>query len=128
MRQPGCPAILVRQNPIPARRGHFLRLKNIGNTMLSRYRIGWVVVYPDGEDEIGFGSTDYMPFGVEPGQTVSVPPQVALPQRNVRPEDFAIGFFIAEVHTQTGTVWKASLRDIEEQVHLRIALVSAPSN
>jgi hypothetical protein len=103
-------------------------LKNIGNTMLSRYRIGWVVVYPDGEDEIGFGSTDYMPFGVEPGQTVSVPPQVALPQRNVRPEDFAIGFFIAEVHTQTGTVWKASLRDIEEQVHLRIALVSAPSN
>src|ERR1035438_5869241 len=34
--------------------------------------------HPDGEDEIGFGSTDYMPFGVEPGQTVSVPPQVAL--------------------------------------------------
>jgi hypothetical protein len=104
MRQAGCPAILVRQNLIPARRGHSLALKNIGNTMLSRYRIGWVVVYADGEDEIGFGSTDYMPFGVEPGQTVSVPPQVALPQRNVRPEDFAIGFFIAEVHTQTGTV------------------------
>lgn len=129
LRQPGCPATLVRQNPIPARRGHFLALKNIGNTMLSRYRIGWIIVYRDGEDQIGFGSTDYMPFGVEPGQTASVPLGVSLPRRNVRRKGlFAIGFFIAEVQTQTGTVWKATLRDIEEQVHFRIASVTTTSN
>jgi hypothetical protein len=127
LRQLGCPAILTRQNPIPARRGHFLALKNIGNTMLRRFRIGWIIVYPDGQDEIGFGSPDYMPFGVEPGKTVSVPLGVSLPRRKARPDGlFAIGFFIAEVHTQTGTVWKTWPRDIEEQVLLRMASTSAP--
>jgi hypothetical protein len=124
--QPAAPAMLVRQNHILGRRGDFLgsaTLKNIGTTSLNSYRIGWIAAYPDGKDEIGLGSPIDVPKGVEPGQTVEVPAQ------NVRPEgSFTVGFFIAEVHTQAGIVWKASLGDIEEQARLRAAALPFPSN
>jgi hypothetical protein len=110
--QPGSPARLGRENRIVGRNGDFLQsatLQNVGKQSFDRYRIGWVAIYQDGREEIGLGPVIEVPYGVAPNDTVEVPPQ------HVRPEgSFAIGFFVAEVHGQDGTVWNVSLEEINK--------------
>jgi hypothetical protein len=120
--QPGSPARLVPSrvfssrsvpvNRIVGRNGDFLQsatLQNVGKQSFASYRIGWDAIYLDGREEIGLGPVIEVPHRVAPNDTVEVPPQ------HVRPEGaFAMGFFVAEVHGQDGTVWNASLEEIKK--------------
>jgi hypothetical protein len=123
--QPDSPAIFVRTDHSLK---DFLRnatLKNVSNVSLTGYRIGWVVVYPGGKDKVGLGLPVDVPKGIDPGRTVEVPAQRVSPSFAAEGAS-AVVFFITDVHSATGTVWKPELEEIEHEA--RAELTSAPTN
>jgi hypothetical protein len=102
-------------------------LKNVSNTSLVGYRIGWVVVYPGGKDKVGLGLPVDVQRGLEPGQTTEVPAQGVDP-RVAAEEATAVVFFIAEVRTASGGLWKPRLSRIEQDARQMAHATLAPSN
>jgi hypothetical protein len=88
-------------------------VKNVSNTSLVGYRIGWVVVYSGGKDKVGLGLPVDVPEGLEPEQTAEVPAQGVNPQFAADGAT-AVVFFITEVRTVSGTVWRPDLSLIEQ--------------
>jgi hypothetical protein len=102
-------------------------LKNVSNTPLVGYRIGWVVVYPGGKDKVGLGLPVDVPEGLEPGQTTVVPAQGVNPRFAVEGATVMV-FFVTEVRAASGTVWKPELSRIEQDARQIADSTLAPSN
>jgi hypothetical protein len=105
LRQPDSPAIFVRT--VHSHKD-FLRNatpKNVSTISRTGYRIGWVVVYSGGKDKVGLGLPVDVPEGIDPGRTVEVPAQRVSPSSSAEGAS-AVVFFITDVHSATGTVWK----------------------
>jgi len=101
-------------------------LKNVSDTSLVGYRIGWVVVYPGGKDKVGLGLPVDMPEGLEPEQTTKVPAQGVNPQ--FADGATAVVFFVTEVRTISGTVWRPDLSRIELGARQLADLTFTPSD
>jgi hypothetical protein len=122
--QPDSPAIFVRTVHSVKDFLMSATLKNVSNASLTGYRIGWVVVYPGGKDKVGLGLPVDVLKGVDPGRTVEVPAQRVSPSFSEGAS--AVVFFITDVHSAMGTVWKPELEEIEHEA--RAELTPAPSN
>jgi hypothetical protein len=123
--QPDSPAIFVRTVHSVKDFLKSATLKNVSNTSLTGYRIGWVVVYPGGKDKVGLGLPVDVPQGIDPDRTVEVPAQRVSPSFSAEGAS-AVVFFITDVHSARGTVWKPELEKIEHEA--RAELIPAPSN
>jgi hypothetical protein len=125
--QPDAPGILVRT----LHGKDYLQsatLKNIGTAPITGYRIGWVEVYPEkmanygayqramlgGKDKIALGYRVDVPEGIDPMKTTDVPAQ-GVSDCSYWEGATAVVFFVAEVRTATGTVWKADLDKAEDE-------------
>ena len=124
--QPDSPARFVRtRNNVKEDLLKFATLKNLGDTSITSYRIGWVAMYDQGNDKVGLGLPVGVPDGINPGQTVEVPAQGVSPTLlSERP--LAIVFSVAEIHTAGDATWKPELAQIEWQARHTVA--SLPSN
>lgn len=112
--QPDSPAIFVRTVHSFKDLLRSATLKNVSNTPLTGYRIGWVVVFPGGKDKVGLGLPVDVPQGIDPGRTVEVPAQRVSPSFSAEGAS-AVVFFITDVHSAKGTVWKPELEEIEHE-------------
>jgi len=127
LRQPGSPAILVRTVHDVKDFLKSATLKNVSNTSLTGYRIGWVVVYPRGKNKVGLGLPVDVPEGIEPGQIAEVPAQGVSPVFSAEGA-YAVVFFVTDVHTAMGAVWKPELEEIEQASRQMAQSIPAPSN
>jgi hypothetical protein len=112
LRQPKSPAVLTRTVHGIQDLLQSATLKNVSNTSLVGYRIGWVVVYPGSKDKVGLGLPVDMPEGLEPEQTTEVPGQGVNSQ--FTDGATAVVFFVTDVRTISGTVWRPDLSRIEQ--------------
>jgi hypothetical protein len=127
LRQANSPATLIQS---VHSREDFLQsatLKNVSNASLDSYRIGWVVVFPGGKDKVGLGLPVDVPEGIEPGQTTDVPAQGVNPHFAAEGAS-AVVFFVTDVRTLSGTVWRPELARIERDARQMANLALAPSN
>lgn len=127
LRQPDTPAALVRTVHSVEDFLQSATLKNVSNASLSGYRIGWVVVYPGGKDKVGLGLPVDVPEGLEPGQTAQVPAQGVNPHFAAEGAS-AVVFFVTDVQTVSGTVWRPDLARIEQDACRMANSTLAPSN
>jgi len=123
LRQPDSPAQFVRtRNNVKEDLLKFATLKNVGDSPITGYRIGWVAVYDQGKDKVGLGLPVDVPDGINPGQTVEVSAQGVSP--NLLAEGpLAIVFFVAETRTTNAPTWKPDIEQIEVQARQMAALV-----
>ena len=88
-------------------------LKNVCPNRLSACRLGWVVVFPSG-NEVHLGAPINIPMGLDADKTWATPPQSVSPE-HTRHGAIAIAFFVAEIYPSSGDPWKADLARIRQQ-------------
>jgi hypothetical protein len=89
-------------------------LRNVDQTRVTGYRIGWVMVFPSGKTEVHLGVRTDIPAGIEPGKTWKAPAQSVSPD-HAKQGASAIAFFVAEVYLAGGKPWKANIGQVREQ-------------
>lgn len=89
-------------------------LKNVSDHPIVGYRIGWVAVYPSGRTKIGLGLPVDVPEGIKPGNVVTVPAQQVSPAF-AREGAIDVVFFVAEVRSMGGPVWKPTMEKVERE-------------
>jgi hypothetical protein len=89
-------------------------LKNVGQKSLFACRLGWVVVFPSGNNDVHLGAPMNIPVGIGTGATWDAPPQSVSPEY-AKQGATAIAFFVAEAYPLDGTPWKADLIQIRQQ-------------
>jgi hypothetical protein len=97
-------------------------LKNVGQKLVSACRLGWVVVFPTGSNELHLGVPMNISAGIEPGAIWDAPAQSVSPEFT-KHKAAAIDFFVAEVYQSVGEPWKADLAQIRQQAR-RVAIRS----
>jgi beta-lactamase regulating signal transducer with metallopeptidase domain len=90
------------------------KLKNVGGRVITRYRIGWVVVYGSRKVEVISGAPMLVPAGIAPGAVAEVPPQ-GVSSRFVDQGAREIMFFVNEVQFATGEGWSANPNTLEKE-------------
>lgn len=87
------------------------KLENVGSRPISQYRIGWMVVYRNGNSDVSEGPAINVPAGIAPGTVAEVPDQdVSGKLLNSRPRE--IMFFVDEARFSTGELWDADTHSI----------------
>jgi hypothetical protein len=89
------PALLVSTTHTTSDLLSAAKLKNVGQMSLSACRLGWVVVFSSGNNEVHLGAPMNVPAGIGAGATWDVPPQSVSPEY-ARQGAAAIAFFVAE--------------------------------
>jgi hypothetical protein len=89
-------------------------LKNVGQMSLFACRLGWVVVFPSGNNDVHLGAPMNIPVGIGTGATWDAPPQSVSPEY-AKQGATAIAFFVAEAYPLGGRPWKADLIQIRQQ-------------
>jgi hypothetical protein len=112
--QQNSPALLVSTTHTSSDLLRAAALKNIGEKSLSACRLGWVVVFTSGRNEVHLGAPMNISAGIEPGATWEAPPQSVSPEY-AEQSAIAVAFFVAEVFPSRGNPWKADLAQIKQQ-------------
>ena len=118
--QQNSPALLVSTTHNKSDLLSAATLKNVGEMSLSACRLGWVVVFPSGNNEVHLGVPMNISAGIEAGATWVAPAQSVSPEY-ARQGAMAIAFFVAEAYPSGGKPWKADLVQMRQQAG-RIAL------
>jgi hypothetical protein len=114
IRQQDSPALLVSTTHTTSDLLSAATLKNTGPMSLSACRLGWVVVFPSGNNEVHLGVAMNIPAGIETGATWDAPAQEVSSEYAKRGAT-AIAFFVAEAYPSDGRPWKADLGEIRQQ-------------
>jgi len=112
--QQDSPALLVSTTHTTSDLLSAATLKNVGQRSLSACRLGWVVVFPSGKNEVYLGAPMNIPAGIEPGAKWEAPAQSVSP-KYAKQKAAAIAFFVAEAYPLGGEPWKADLVQIRRQ-------------
>lgn len=87
------------------------KLENVGNRPIARYRIGWMVVYRNGNSDVSEGPVMNVPTEIAPRTVAEVPDQgVSGKLLNSKPRE--IMFFVDEARFSTGELWDADTHSI----------------
>ncbi len=89
-------------------------LKNVSQKSLYACRLGWVVVFPSGKNEVHVGVPMNIPAGIERGATWDAPAQSVDPEY-AKHGATAIAFFVAEAFPPDREPWKADLVQIRQR-------------
>ena len=91
------------------------KLQNAGARRITQYRIGWAVVYSNGNIETSSGPPINVPTGIAPGALENVPAQgesiAALSKKGAR----EIMVFVQQLAFARGNGWMADISSIETQ-------------
>jgi len=112
--QQDSPALLVSTTHTTSDLLSAATLRNVGQGSLSACRLGWVVIFPSGNNELHLGMPMNIPAGIETGAIWDTPPQSVSPEYAKRGAA-AIAFFVAEAYPSGGKPWKADLVQIRRQ-------------
>jgi hypothetical protein len=112
--QQGSPALLVSMTHNTSDLLRAATLKNVGQMSLSACRLGWVVVFPSGNNEVHLGTPMSISAGIEPGATWVAPAQLVSPEY-AKQGATVIAFFVAEAYPSIGKPWKADLVQMRQQ-------------
>jgi hypothetical protein len=112
--QQDSPALLVSSTHSTSDLLSAATLRNVGEVPMSGCRLGWVVVYPSGNDEVHLGEPMNISAGIEPDATWDVPAQSVSPEYT-RQGATAIAFFVAEAYPSGGPPWQADLVQMRQQ-------------
>jgi hypothetical protein len=116
--QPTCPAALLSSIHIPSDFLHSAILRNTSERPLIGFRLGWVTTFPS-RRPVRLGAPVNLRGAIEPGNTCTIPAQVASPD-DLREGALQMALFVAEVFFIGEKPWKADLAEIKE--HPRSAL------
>jgi hypothetical protein len=112
--QQDSPALLVSTTHTASDLLSAATLKNVGEMSVSACRLGWVVVFPSGNNEVHLGERVNLPACIKPGSTWDAPAQSVSPEYT-KQGAAAVAFFVAEVYPSTGEPWKADLIQMRQQ-------------
>jgi len=90
----------------------------VGSRPISKYRIGWIVLYSHARPELAVGKPTSSRAQLRP-HTVAVVPSQHIPRTiDARPGVIRVGFFVAEVTFPEGDTWRANPKAIAEAAGL----------
>ena len=112
--QPDSPAVLVSTAHNKSDLLSAATLKNVGQISLTAYRLGWVVMFSSGSNEVYLGVLMNVSAGIEPGAVWDTPPQSVSPEFG-KEGATAIVFFVAEAYPSGEKPWKADLVQTRKQ-------------
>ncbi len=112
--QQDSPAVLISTTHTTSDLLSAATLKNVGKNSLSACRLGWVVVFPSGKNEIHLGARISLSAEVETGATWDAPAQSVNPEY-ARQGAKIVALFVAEAYPSGGKPWKADLVQMRQK-------------
>jgi hypothetical protein len=113
--QPTCPVTLSSAVHAASDYLKSATLRNNSDSVLTGFRIGWMVEIPARKAQIHFGKHVNFREGIKPNGSCAVPAQAVSVHKH-RTLAAVIAFFVAEVFLLGQAPWTADLREIEDEV------------